>query len=103
MGLGPNSGSQIMNKIDSSSADSVLSRIYTQNKTSQNFISFMLDRKGTPSHPVTGQITVSELVTGWENITSMPKLDVEQVHKLLDSGIPEIIPRGSTLSHMTPS
>ncbi|KAK7028845.1 hypothetical protein VNI00_014858 [Paramarasmius palmivorus] len=85
MGLGPNSGSQIMNKIDSSSADSVLSRIYTQNKTSQNFISFMLDRKGTPSHPVTGQITVSEFVTGWENITSMPKLDVEQVHKLLDS------------------
>jgi hypothetical protein len=40
-----------------------------------------------PGQNMTGQFTVSEIVPGFENITSMPKLDVETVNKLLKSGM----------------
>lgn len=86
MGLGPNDGSQVYDKLDKDSGSSVLTRIFEQNKTSANYISFLLDRKGDPTSDFTGQFTISELVPGFENITSMPKLDVETVHKLLDQG-----------------
>jgi len=86
VGLGPNDGSLIRQKINSAAGDTMLSRIFEQNQTTQNYISFLLDRKGDPKDPFTGQLTISELVPGYENITSMPKLDVETVHKLLESG-----------------
>jgi hypothetical protein len=83
IGLGPNSGSVISKAMKgNSSADSVLSRIFQQNLTSSNFISFLLDRKGDPNDTVTGQITVSEIIPGYENITSATKLPVQKVHKL---------------------
>jgi hypothetical protein len=88
MGLGPNTGSQIADKIDSSpQGDTVINRIFTANKTSNNFISFLLDRKNDPTVQFTGQLTISEIIPGFENISNMPKLDVETVHKLVDEGV----------------
>lgn len=87
MGLGPNSGSQVYDKIDSDAGDSVLTSIFNSNKSSSNFISFLLDRHGDPSETFTGQFTISEYIPGFENITSMPQMDVETVLKLLDSGV----------------
>jgi len=84
IGLGPNSGSVISNKLDGGAGDAVLNRIFEQNKTSQNFISFLLDRLGDSTEPFTGQLTISELVPGYENITNQPKLSVELVAGLID-------------------
>ncbi|KZT19519.1 acid protease [Neolentinus lepideus HHB14362 ss-1] len=85
VGLGPNSGSVIYQKIDDSTGDAVLNRIFSQNSTSQNFISFTLSRLGDPMDNIPGTFTISQVIPGFENITSMPKLSVEKVHKLTDA------------------
>lgn len=87
MGLGPNGGSQVYDKVKAA-GNSVLYNIFEQDttNTTDNFISFLLDRKGDPTSDVTGQLTIGELVPGYEKITSMPQLDVETVRKLLSQG-----------------
>lgn len=86
LGLGPNSGSQIQKKLGSGPGDSAITRIFEQNKTTDNYISFILDRKNDPGAIVTGQFAISEPIPGFENITTMPKLDVDTVNKLLKAG-----------------
>jgi len=84
IGLGPNTGSVIRKKLDSSAGDSMLFRIFEQNMTTQNFFSFLLNRNSDPGNTVTGQLTISEIVPTYENITSMPKLSVETVQTLVN-------------------
>lgn len=84
VGLGPNTGSIIRKKVGNSAGDGMLFRIFEQNRTSQNFVSFLLDRQSDPGSTVTGQLTVSELVPGYEKVTTMPKLQVELVEGLVD-------------------
>lgn len=84
LGLGPNSGSVIRKKIKKDSrGDTMLAHIFENHSLTDNYISFLLDRKGVPDPPFKGQITISELVPGFENITSMPKNDVDEVNRLL--------------------
>ncbi|EPQ54524.1 acid protease [Gloeophyllum trabeum ATCC 11539] len=85
VGLGPNSGSVIYKEIDNASGDTMLNRIFSQNKTSSNFISFLLSRLGDPTDTIPGAFTISEVVPGYENITSMPKIAVEKVHRLTNA------------------
>ncbi|KAJ6584096.1 aspartic peptidase A1 [Mycena vulgaris] len=76
VGLGPNEGSQILDKLDNGSAgDSMLNRIFSQNKATSNYITFLLDRKNDPGETLTGQFTIGETVKGFENITSQAKLN----------------------------
>ncbi|KAI0064161.1 acid protease [Artomyces pyxidatus] len=82
IGLGPNTGSVVRTKVGDSSADSPLFRIFEQNKTSQNFISITLDRKGDPGDPVTGELTISEIIPGYEAIQQTTKLTVKDVPTL---------------------
>ncbi|PFH53414.1 hypothetical protein AMATHDRAFT_73587 [Amanita thiersii Skay4041] len=85
-GLGNNDGSMIhkkLKKIDPHMGDTFLSRIFEQNKQTDNYITFLLDRKYDPSDVFKGQLTVSELVSGFEDIAKMPKLDVDKVNRLL--------------------
>lgn len=84
IGLGPNTGSVILDKLDDDSGNSVLNRIFSQNSTSANYLTLLLGRESAANQTFTGQLTISELVTGFESITSMPKLTVETVHKLTD-------------------
>lgn len=84
IGLGPNSGSVIRQKVGDDSGDSALDRIFSQNKTSSNYITFLLDRQGD-KQSFTGQFTISETVQGFENITSQPKMDIEKVPGLTDA------------------
>ncbi|KAF7298775.1 Aspartic peptidase A1 [Mycena indigotica] len=84
VGLGPSDGSAILDKIKGNAGETMLSRIFQQNKTSSNYITFLLDRKNDPSASFTGQFTIAETVKGLENITSQTKLNVETVHRLLD-------------------
>ncbi|KZO95753.1 acid protease [Calocera viscosa TUFC12733] len=59
--------------------DALLDRIFQQNTSSPNFMSFTLarDTDTTDANSVAiGNFTLSELIPGLENITSMPKLPV---------------------------
>ncbi|KAI1794873.1 aspartic peptidase A1 [Ganoderma leucocontextum] len=84
IGLGPNTGSVIRDKVDDASGDSVLDRIFTQNTTTANYLTILLNREGDPTSPATGQLTISEPLPQYTNISSMPKLPVTKVHKLTD-------------------
>lgn len=79
IGLGFDAGSNVRGSLGEGQGDTPLSRIFQQNKTTQNFVSIQLDRADDPTDPITGQITISELVSGYENITSQPKLDIKDV------------------------
>ncbi|TCD70766.1 hypothetical protein EIP91_001796 [Steccherinum ochraceum] len=85
IGLGPNTGSTILDEVDNDSASSVLDRIFSQNSTSANYLTILLDRIGDTAENVTGTLTISEIAPGYEKISSMPKLSVDMVHKLTDA------------------
>ena len=53
---------------------------------SPNYITILLDRKFDPADTLQGQLTISEPVPGFGNITSVPKIDVDKVNRLLKSG-----------------
>jgi len=74
MGIGFDAGSIVRGKVGDGAGDTPLSRIFQQNKTTQNFVSLQLDRENDPTDTITGQVTVSELVSGYESIASQPKL-----------------------------
>ena len=50
-----------------------------------NYITLLLDRKNDGIDPFKGEMTMGEIIPGFENITSMPRLDVETVTRLLKS------------------
>ncbi|KAH0831986.1 aspartic peptidase domain-containing protein [Lanmaoa asiatica] len=84
IGLGPNSGSSIYDKLSGDSGNSAINRIFQQNSSSNNYITLMLSRSGDPGSQITGQFTLSSIVPGFENIMNQPQLPVEKVYKLTD-------------------
>lgn len=86
LGLGPNSGSVIKKKLGSGTGSSFLQRVLQQSKSTVNYITFLLDRKNDPGSTLTGQFTVNEVLSVFSNITSMSKLDVDKVNRLLKAG-----------------
>ncbi|OBZ68699.1 putative aspartic-type endopeptidase CTSD [Grifola frondosa] len=79
MGLGPNYGSQVQDAIGNSAGDAVLDRIFRQNTSTPNYITFLLGRANDPADTLSGDLTVGEILPGYENITSQPKLSVTNV------------------------
>ncbi|KAI0630356.1 acid protease [Trametes polyzona] len=79
LGLGPSGGSEILATLGGNSGDPVLDRIFRQNTSTPNFLTILLGRAGDPTDTFVGDITVGEIVSPFENITSMPKLPVTQV------------------------
>ena len=86
LGLGPNSGSVIRKKVGNSAANSFMQRVLQQTKATANYITFLLDRKNDPGQSLTGQFTINEVLPTFSNVTSMPKLDVDKVNRLLKAG-----------------
>lgn len=84
-GLGPNTGSVVRKKLDKNNADTMLQNVFNRAGLKDNYITLLLDRKNDLSDPFKGEMTIGELVPGFENITSMPRLDVETVTRLLKS------------------
>ncbi|KZT51784.1 acid protease [Calocera cornea HHB12733] len=82
LGLGPSSGSILRAKIGNASADALVDRIFESDPTTPNFVSFVLERLGDGT-PVTGQLTVGDIVPGYEAITSQPQLPVIILKSLL--------------------
>ena len=86
LGLGFSSDSSIYNKLGkSSSGNTLIQNIFEQGNTANNYISILLGRGGASGSTVQGYFTIGEPIPGFENITSMPKLDVETVSRLLPS------------------
>jgi hypothetical protein len=87
LGLGPNKGSQISKKLSGGAGESLIDRIFSQSSnSSNNFVSLLLNRHGDPGQAnLTGQMTLAAYVPGYENVTTMPQIDVESVFKGLGS------------------
>lgn len=54
----------------------MLDRIFKQNTSTPNYITVLLGRSDDPSESPTGDITVGEIIPGYEAVTSQPQLDV---------------------------
>jgi hypothetical protein len=74
MGLGFDATSVVRGVLKNGTGDTPLSRVFQLNKTTQNFLSLQLNRAHDPTDTITGQITVSELISGNESVTSQTKL-----------------------------
>lgn len=85
IGLGPNTGSVIREKVDNASGDSPLFRIFSQNTTTSNFLTILLNRANDPGQTYNGEFTIAEVVSGYENITSQAKLKIKDVPTLTDT------------------
>ncbi|KAI0045589.1 acid protease, partial [Auriscalpium vulgare] len=77
IGLGPNVGSQVHLAMKQRPAgDAVLDRIFRQTPSTPNFITTLLSRSDDPDEKFPGDITVGEIVPGYENITNQVKVNV---------------------------
>jgi len=74
MGLGFDATSVVRSKVGAGTGDTPLSRIFQLNKTTENFVSLQLNRAKDPTDNITGQITVSEYISGYESVASQNKL-----------------------------
>ncbi|KAL1939796.1 hypothetical protein VTO73DRAFT_9496 [Trametes versicolor] len=79
LGLGPSSGSEVLAQVGKNTGDPVLDRIFRQNLTTPNFLTILLGRADDPTDTFVGDITVGEVVSPFENITSQPRLPVTEV------------------------
>ena len=62
----------------SSAGAAVVDRIFRQNTSTPNFISVLLGRRDDPTDTFPGDITVGDILDGYDKITSQPKLEVTQ-------------------------
>jgi hypothetical protein len=59
-----------------SRGDTVLDRIFLQNLTTPNILTIFLSRSESSFEQYPGEITVSDIIPGMENITNQPQLPV---------------------------
>lgn len=78
IGLGPNKGSNVFSAMGSSAGAAVADRIFRQNTSAPNFISALLGRYDDPTDTFPGDITVGDVLEGYESITSQTKLEVTE-------------------------
>lgn len=77
IGLGPSSSSNVRAAVGGSSGDTFLDRVFRQNTSTPNYITFLLGREGDSSDTIKGQFTIGEVVPGFENITNQPQVQVQ--------------------------
>ena len=80
IGLGPNYGSQVHDALNSSAGDAVLDRIFQQNTSTPNYLTVLLGRsEDKDDDDIPGNITIGEILPGYEAISSQPKLNVTEL------------------------
>lgn len=80
IGLGPNVGSNIHSALKGQrNGDTVLDRIFRQDPSTPNILTILLSRSNDTTEQYPGEITVSDIITGFENITNQPQLNVKTV------------------------
>lgn len=76
IGLGPNFGSQVHSALNDPKGDAPLDRIFQQNASTPNFLTILLSRDDDPGEKFPGDLTIGEVLPGYEAITNAPKLPV---------------------------
>jgi hypothetical protein len=80
IGLGPSYGSNVRQSMGNVAAgDPVLDRIFEQDLTTPNYLTVLMGRSDDPSDLFPGDLTVGEILPGYENVTNQAKLPVTQV------------------------
>lgn len=80
IGLGPNTGSNIFHALSGASVGAApIDRIFRANTSIPNYITALLGRSNDPTDTFPGDITISEVVPGFEDIRNQPKLNCTQV------------------------
>jgi hypothetical protein len=109
IGLGPSSSSNIFSALKSSnvSGDPPLDRIFKMNTSTPNFMTLLLGRNNDPSETFPGDLTVGEILPGYEAISSTPQLSVtvlssifanEQHFQVLLDEHGFVLPNGTAIS-----
>ncbi|KAG2155770.1 aspartic peptidase domain-containing protein [Suillus bovinus] len=73
MGLGPYTGSVIRYVGGTAAADPPLDRIFRSDDAISNFIAILLDRSDDPDEPYPGDLTIGEVLSGYEDIQTQPQ------------------------------
>jgi hypothetical protein len=76
LGLGPTAGSNIYYTLDGTQGAAPLDRIFMQSTSTPTYSTVMLGRSDDSSKPIQGDLTVGEVVPGWDGIHSQPMLPV---------------------------
>jgi hypothetical protein len=80
IGLGPNVGSNVHDALKKQpQGDTVLDRIFRQDPNTPNTLTVLLSRSYDPTEQYPGDITVSDILPGMQNISEQPKLPVKTV------------------------
>ncbi|KAI0067567.1 acid protease [Artomyces pyxidatus] len=80
IGLGPNDASHVHTALKNKPAgDAVLDRIFSQDRSTPNFLTVLLSRSDDPDEQYPGDITVGELLPGYEAVADAPKVNVTSV------------------------
>ena len=76
IGLGPGIGSQVLAALNTSAGDPPIDRIFRQDTSIPNFISVLLNRPDDACATYTGELTISEILPEFQNISSQPNVPV---------------------------
>lgn len=76
IGLGPSAESNIHAALNNANGDTPLDRIFRENTSTPNYMTIYLGRSDDPTDPFPGDLTIGQPVSGFENVTDMPKLPV---------------------------
>lgn len=76
MGLGPWFTSNIWKTLNSSDAKPPVDNLFSQNKTTPNYLTILLGRSDDPDDQYPGDLTVGEIVDGYEDVLNQPKMNV---------------------------
>jgi len=76
IGLGPSIGSQVLSTLKNSAGDPPIDSIFRQNTSVPNFISVLLNRPNDTHATYTGEMTISEVLPLFQNVSSQPKVPV---------------------------
>ena len=85
IGLGPSTGSLVLDALKNSAGDPPIDRIFRQNTSTPNFISVLLNRPNDTHATYTGEMTISEVLPLFQNISSQPKVPVTVLQSSLNT------------------
>ncbi|KAI0250550.1 aspartic peptidase domain-containing protein [Lactifluus subvellereus] len=77
IGLGPSSGSKVLEALSNqATGDPPIDRIFRQDPSTPNFISVLLNRPNDTAEQYTGEMTISQVIPQFQDITNQPKVPV---------------------------
>ncbi|KAF5382468.1 hypothetical protein D9615_002731 [Tricholomella constricta] len=79
IGLGPNAGSNIYQEMKNVAGAALVDRIFLQNRTTPNYLTFLLGRSDDPTDFYSGSLTIGEVLDRFEDVLKQPKLPVVDV------------------------